>query len=1057
MATLSPGIYVNEYDNTTYTNASTTTGTTVCIIGYARKGPIGVPTEIYSYNSFIKTFGYPIAGTFSGLAVRNVLSAGGGVLYVRIADNTAAPSRVIAKNAVPFKYGYTYFEKKSNITKGTYGYNNDSNYVVDVQKTNGSKKTLYLRSPEGLWTTTNILKQIGEQLNATQGWQEMLIPNPKNIAYGLYSYNFVNNNARISEQPYYMVISKGATTTVETLANRINASLKSGSNATFELNVYGSVAAVVNGVDGLTNSGTKDTPVKLDDLAFILDEERTVALGYYEGNGNGAEASNKKTIGSSIILNFNAGEYTYRAVIDAISKALEDKKLGVYCYFKEGDETDPISKLVFVSTNTEAGFNFCFKTNKPTADQPVIWDDVYTLGDLFFMADTTEFPDTYDRFYYDVVGIEKDTAGIEGKYTRDDIIGIVVSEQPRPITVGPATDRIYATVNGNSLIINTTEVGAGNKVSFQNTGVDGDYLFENLEVLPEVEGTDYLNISVAKDGFIYFYDSTDINPPTISYPYEILSTDNDEIKNEKTEKAKHFYNLTTLLGGATSVDGNVKVSAINRDMVMFTSKENGTGTNNLSVQVKTSISPLYKETVYTDKIDSLKENILMKQEALNVEIAKPVANQAVIDELKAAIENLQEEITATEKQQVEDLTSYTSHDIIVYQDNTQVEYFENVSYNIYSSNNFEKIMNETTENGGSNLVTVEIIKNDYTTDIIQIKDGVYKLGVANSDTDIPFDSTTMNVDDYDLYDYALGNDGIVEDSSDLFLGQLDKETAAIMNKDLYDFHVLITPDCNEVMEVQDAALACCEERGDAIYIMDTPLGLDKNAAIDWHNGRGYGRSNAVDNTYGAVYWPWGKVYDSYTKTYVWAMPSTFMAAQYCKVDKAIGPYQAPAGDLYGAVSIVDIEASTTRKDRDDLYTGSNRINPFLKYGDGSIVAYGEKTMQRKNSTLTKVHVRRMMIQIKKDLRTALNSYIFMPSTSSNLSEINSHLNTIMQKYKTAGGISSFSVVCDSTNNTSETLQQDIINASIHCIPVGTIEQINIDCALDKSAESVSVS
>ena len=186
------------------------------------------------------------------------------------------------------------------------------------------------------------------------------------------------------------------------------------------------------------------------------------------------------------------------------------------------------------------------------------------------------------------------------------------------------------------------------------------------------------------------------------------------------------------------------------------------------------------------------------------------------------------------------------------------------------------------------------------------------------------------------------------------------------------------------------------------------------------------------------------------------MPSVYMAAQYCKVDKAVGPWQAPAGDLYGVVPIIDVEVPTTRADRDELYTETNRVNPFIKYGDGTIVCYGEKTMQRKNSTLTKIHTRRMMIQIKKDLRTALNSYIFMPSTSSYLSEINATLNSIMQKYKTAGGVSSFKVVCDTTNNTSETLQQDIINASISCVPVGTIEQINIDCSLDKSSESVSV-
>ena len=102
MATQSPGIYVNEIDNTSYVNVSATTGTNVCVIGYARKGPVGVPTEIYSYNSFIKTFGYPIKGTYSAMAVRNVLSAGGGVLYIRIGDeNALSSSKYIVKNAVP--------------------------------------------------------------------------------------------------------------------------------------------------------------------------------------------------------------------------------------------------------------------------------------------------------------------------------------------------------------------------------------------------------------------------------------------------------------------------------------------------------------------------------------------------------------------------------------------------------------------------------------------------------------------------------------------------------------------------------------------------------------------------------------------------------------------------------------------------------------------------------------------------------------------------------------------------------------------------------------------
>ena len=92
MAFKSPGIYFREIDNTEYTNPAAEINTTVAIVGFAKKGPIGVPTEITSYNDFKSTFGSPIAGQYAGLAVRSVLSAGGSVLYTRIADDTLATS-----------------------------------------------------------------------------------------------------------------------------------------------------------------------------------------------------------------------------------------------------------------------------------------------------------------------------------------------------------------------------------------------------------------------------------------------------------------------------------------------------------------------------------------------------------------------------------------------------------------------------------------------------------------------------------------------------------------------------------------------------------------------------------------------------------------------------------------------------------------------------------------------------------------------------------------------------------------------------------------------------
>ena len=98
MATKSPGIYVNEIDNTTYVNVKATTGTNVCVIGYARKGPIGVPTEIYSYNAFIKT---PVQGA---LPPGYATPLGPSMMDITLPDNNLDITRGVVGSAEEVAY-----------------------------------------------------------------------------------------------------------------------------------------------------------------------------------------------------------------------------------------------------------------------------------------------------------------------------------------------------------------------------------------------------------------------------------------------------------------------------------------------------------------------------------------------------------------------------------------------------------------------------------------------------------------------------------------------------------------------------------------------------------------------------------------------------------------------------------------------------------------------------------------------------------------------------------------------------------------------------------------
>ena len=174
MSTKSPGIYFSEHDNTAYSNPKSVSGTTVCVVGFATKGPIGKPVEITSYKSFTQTFGNPIEGYYSGLAVKNILTAGGKVLFVRVADSTASTSNIVVKNAVDAVNGKVTFDRASDILIGTAGYSTSSLYGINVKNAAGDSKDIYLRSPAaGKFTQASILSQLTNGLEPTVGTYEV--------------------------------------------------------------------------------------------------------------------------------------------------------------------------------------------------------------------------------------------------------------------------------------------------------------------------------------------------------------------------------------------------------------------------------------------------------------------------------------------------------------------------------------------------------------------------------------------------------------------------------------------------------------------------------------------------------------------------------------------------------------------------------------------------------------------------------------------------------------------------------------------------------------------
>src|SRR5574343_1732473 len=66
---VSPGVFVQETDNTGVNNNSNDLGPV--IIGRSERGPALRPVKVNSFSEFVETFGYPIAGNQGGDVFRD--------------------------------------------------------------------------------------------------------------------------------------------------------------------------------------------------------------------------------------------------------------------------------------------------------------------------------------------------------------------------------------------------------------------------------------------------------------------------------------------------------------------------------------------------------------------------------------------------------------------------------------------------------------------------------------------------------------------------------------------------------------------------------------------------------------------------------------------------------------------------------------------------------------------------------------------------------------------------------------------------------------------------
>ena len=256
----------------------------------------------------------------------------------------------------------------------------------------------------------------------------------------------------------------------------------------------------------------------------------------------------------------------------------------------------------------------------------------------------------------------------------------------------------------------------------------------------------------------------------------------------------------------------------------------------------------------------------------------------------------------------------------------------------------------------------------------------------------------------------------------------------LSNKDEFRFNLITVPGQTSGPAVTGIT-TLATDRGDCIAIVDV-TNKGANVATAIQNAASY------DNSYATTYYPWVQVTAPNTGKLTWVPPSTVIPGMYAFNDRVGGPWFAPAGFLRGGLNVIQAERKLSPTDRDNLYQG--RINSLATFPGQGVVAYGQKTLQKKASALDRVNVRRLLIELKTFIGQIGNSLVFEQNTIATrnrfLSQVNPYLDSIQQRQ----GLYAFKVVMDDSNNTADVIDRNQLVGQIFIQPTRTAEFIILD-------------
>ena len=361
------------------------------------------------------------------------------------------------------------------------------------------------------------------------------------------------------------------------------------------------------------------------------------------------------------------------------------------------------------------------------------------------------------------------------------------------------------------------------------------------------------------------------------------------------------------------------------------------------------------------------------------------------------------------------------------------DYLAEYSANIYAGYNPSQAFDSA---HGTNPVA-----SGFSTDFTKVTtaDGLFGLDAQD---------TTYTVLGNHTYTFGGGVDYSANKGAKAELSNLITSYGLFQNKDEIEVDYLIMgPGCDTESESQAKAnylISLANERKDCMAVVGphrtnlvnvTNTTTQTNSLINYF-------SSLTSSSYAVFDSGYKYMYDRFNNEFRYVPCNADVAGLMVRTAVNAYPWFSPAGQQRGVINnAVKLAYNPTKAQRDRLYPA--RINSFITTPGIGTLLFGDKTALGYASAFDRINVRRLFLTIEQALQRAAEAQLFELNDELTRANFRNIVEPYLRDIEAKRGLYGFLVVCDSTNNTPDVIDNNEFRADIFLKPAKSINYVTL--------------